>query len=96
MLDAERLDFIDHVNPPGAAKEATGLVTRFSCIHQETPPGFPVVLKLLSEADLVKVLGNSFFCDFDKERVVFERPGQDRGESSSRWRPSACPVRWLA
>lgn len=72
VMDGERLDFIDHVNPPGGGKEATGLVTRFSRNHQETPPGFPVVLTLLSEADLVKVLGNSFFCDFDRERVAFD------------------------
>ncbi|MFA7431177.1 MAG: virulence factor SrfC family protein, partial [Rhodospirillaceae bacterium] len=71
VLDGERLDFIDHINPPGGGKEATGLVTRFTRNPSVTAPGFPVHLVLLNEADLVKLLGNSFFCDFDREKVTF-------------------------
>lgn len=71
VLDGSRFDFIDHINPPGGGKEATGLVTRFTRNPAATTPGYPVHLELLNEADVVKVLGNSFFCDFDRERVTF-------------------------
>ncbi|MGH8547377.1 MAG: putative virulence factor [Methylococcales bacterium] len=67
----KRLDFIEHINPPGGGKEATGLVTRFSRQAEAPPPGYPIQLALFSEADIVKILGNSFFNDFDRERVVF-------------------------
>ncbi|GHU05968.1 hypothetical protein FACS1894205_6730 [Alphaproteobacteria bacterium] len=72
VLDGEELDFIDHINPPGGGKEATGLVTRFTRTPVATAPGFPVQLALLSEADVVKILGNSFFSDFDHEKVAFD------------------------
>ncbi|HLO76233.1 MAG TPA: putative virulence factor [Magnetospirillum sp.] len=72
VLDGERLDFIDHINPPGGGKEATGLVTRFTRKPQTTTRGYPVLLSLLNEADMVKILGNSFFLDFDRERASFD------------------------
>lgn len=68
LLDGERLSFIAHVNPPGGGKEATGLVTRFTRCPLATPSGYPVRLSLFSEIDLVKILGNSFFNDFDHEQ----------------------------
>ncbi|WP_295449761.1 virulence factor SrfC family protein [uncultured Thiodictyon sp.] len=68
----DTLDFLTHVNPPGGGKEATGLVTRLTRRPVATAPGFPVRLHLLSAADLVKVLGNAFFNDFDRERTPFE------------------------
>ena len=72
VLDGERLNFIGHINPPGEGKEATGLVTRFTRQKSDTPEGYPVELTLFTEADLVKILGNCFFNDFDRERVKFE------------------------
>jgi len=72
ILDGQELDFIGHINPPGGGKEATGLVTRFTRQANETPKGYPVELTLFTEADVIKVLGNSFFNDFDRERVRFE------------------------
>ena len=68
-LDGERLNFIQHVNPPGHGKEATGLVTRFTRGATDAPSGYPLELSLFSEVDLIKVLGNSFFNDFDREQV---------------------------
>lgn len=67
--DGNRLDFITHVNPPGGGKEATGLVTRFTRQAEAGPRGFPIELRLFSEIDLAKILGNSFLNDFDKEKV---------------------------
>ncbi|MGY6216116.1 putative virulence factor [Methylolobus aquaticus] len=72
LLDGQRVDFIGHLNPPGGGKEATGLVTRFTRRPGSAPAGHPVELTLFSEADLVKILGNSFFNDFDRERVAFD------------------------
>ncbi|HRW59050.1 MAG TPA: putative virulence factor [Defluviicoccus sp.] len=72
VLEGQHLDFIGHINPPGGGKEATGLVTRFTRQTMATPKGYPVALTLFTEADLVKILGNSFFHDFDRERVKFD------------------------
>lgn len=71
-LQGRHLNFIQHVNPPGHGKEATGLVTRFTRQPVAAPPGYPLELTLLSEADLAKVLGNAFFHDFDREQVDWD------------------------
>ncbi|MDR5900295.1 putative virulence factor [Halomonas vilamensis] len=63
-----RLDFIEHVNPVGGGKEATGLVTRFSRSASSGPAEFPVELKLFREIEIAKVLANTWFNDFDHER----------------------------
>lgn len=68
-LGAERLNFIKHINPPGGGKEATGLVTRFTRRASRAPASHPVDVKLLSEGDVIKILGNSFYSDFDSEKV---------------------------
>ncbi len=73
-LDGARLDFIFDINPPGGGKEATGLVTRFTRRANAAPRGYPIELTLFSEADLVKVLGNSYFNDFDRERTPELKP----------------------
>ncbi len=59
---AEPIDFLKEINP-GGERESTGVVTRFSCRPRTTPEGFPVCLRLLSEADIIKILGNSAFLD---------------------------------
>lgn len=71
-VGGERLNFLTHINPPGGGKEATGLVTRLTQRPAPAATGFPVRLHLLSLGELVKVLGNSFFKDFDRERVPFD------------------------
>ncbi len=71
LMDGERLNFISHVNPPGSGKEATGIVTRFTRQPGQGPAGFPVALSLLSEADLVKIIGNTYFLDFDPQKVEY-------------------------
>ena len=71
VYDGQRLDFMQHVNPPGGGKEATGLVTRFTRKSEATPSGFPIQLAIFSEIDLAKILGNSFFNDFNREKVKF-------------------------
>ncbi|AKA21637.1 putative virulence factor [Pseudomonas chlororaphis] len=69
----KRLDFIEHINPVGGGKEATGLVTRFSRRAKPSDdPQFPVELKLFNEIELAKILANSWFKDFDLERISYE------------------------
>src|SRR5262249_45263076 len=59
------IDFVSQINPEGG-KESTGLVTRFSIRHQPTPAGYPVALRLLSQTDIVKILGNAYLSDCDQ------------------------------
>lgn len=75
VLDGTRLDFVDHVNPPGGGKEATGLVTRFTRRGHAQAPGFPLQLRLFSEVELVKIFANSFFNDFNFEKTGFSFEG---------------------
>ncbi|WP_282605703.1 virulence factor SrfC family protein [Pelagibius sp. Alg239-R121] len=60
----EGMDFIEEINPEGD-KEATGLVTRFTMRPETCPPGYPVTLKILSEADVIRIIANTFFRDGD-------------------------------
>lgn len=69
------VDFITQINPLGG-KEATGVVTRFTLQAEPTPPGFPVVLRLLSQADIIKIIVNSYFQDGDQE---YEPPLDEDG-----------------
>ncbi|MWN32018.1 MULTISPECIES: putative virulence factor [unclassified Gilliamella] len=69
VVDNEVLDFIDHVNPVGSGKEATGLVTRFSRIAKGGIPNYPLELKLFNEIEIVKILINAYFKDFDQQKV---------------------------
>ncbi|MFY9137700.1 putative virulence factor [Zwartia sp.] len=68
-VDGKRLDFLSHINPPGGGKEATGLVTRFSFKAKQGPAGFPLELKLFDEIELVKIMSNSYFNDFNFEKI---------------------------
>ena len=68
------LDYIREINPEGE-DESTGLVTRFTMARAPVPEGFPVRLTLLSEADIVRTLVNSFFMDGDRSEPSPE-PGQ--------------------
>ncbi|MGI0524787.1 virulence factor SrfC family protein [Rhizobium giardinii] len=65
--DGKDVDFIREINP-GGDRESTGLVTRFSIRQEPSPAGSPVVLRMLSETDVAKILGNSFFLDGDPKK----------------------------
>jgi hypothetical protein len=64
-FDGKLLDFVKDLNPEGG-KEATGLVTRFTLRRAKTPAGLPVALRLLSQTDIVKIIGNSYYSDCDQ------------------------------
>lgn len=69
-VEGQVLDFIDHINPPGGGKEATGLVTRFSRTARGGISGYPLELKLFQEIEIVKILMNAYFKDFDQQRIM--------------------------
>lgn len=73
-FEGRALDYIREINPEGEG-ESTGLVTRFTMVREPTPEGFPVRLKLLSEADILRTIVNSFFMDGDRSEPVPE-PGE--------------------
>ena len=66
-------DFLREINPPGN-RESTGLVTRFGLGLSDGPADFPVKVRLLTQTDIVKILGNSFLLDFDHQKAEFVRP----------------------
>ena len=67
------LDFVREINPEGG-REFTGLVTRFSMRAVTSPSGYPVAVRLLSQADVVKILGNTYLldCELDDEVIPDE------------------------
>jgi hypothetical protein len=69
-------NFIQEINPEGG-KEATGLVTRFTVVKGTRNAAFPVELRLLSETDLVKIMGNSFLSDFDQHNRKLGLPREE-------------------
>jgi hypothetical protein len=62
-------EYISEINPSGD-RECTGLVTRFTLNSGHKNSEFPVLLKLLSEIDLVCILINSYFHDGDQRHEV--------------------------
>ncbi|MFD2265035.1 virulence factor SrfC family protein [Lacibacterium aquatile] len=69
-------DFLRDINPPGD-RESTGLVTRFTTARSGTvDPAFPVELRLLSETDIVKILANAYFSDFDANNLKIAAPNE--------------------
>lgn len=71
-FDGRLLNFVEHFNPEGGGKEATGLVTRFSRNAKDGVEGYPLELQIFSEVEMIKILINSFFNDFDKEKLDYE------------------------
>ena len=49
----------------------------FHTQRESNPSRFPIQLTLFSEADLVKILGNAFFNDFDRQQVDFNTDPED-------------------
>lgn len=58
-------NFIEEINPPGGGSESTSLVSRFSVDYKPINSRFPVKAILLSPADIVLVLCDSFYNDIN-------------------------------
>lgn len=68
-FDGKKVSFFNHMNPIGGDFEATGIVTRFTKFDDKGVPGFPIKVKVFNEADLVKVLINSYNLDLNLKAV---------------------------
>ena len=61
----QEIDFIRDINPEGG-RESTGLVTRFTLQPAAgATTAAPVQMRLLTQTDLVKILGNTYYADCD-------------------------------
>ena len=58
-------NFIEEINPPGGGTESTSLISRFSINYKPTNAKFPIKAVLLSPADIVLVLCDSFYNDIN-------------------------------
>lgn len=58
----EPVSYINKINIDKGT-ESTGVVTRFTLRPAPAPAGFPVRLRLLSHADIIKILANAYFFD---------------------------------
>ncbi len=58
-------NFIEEINPPGGGSESTSLISRFSVNYKPINPKFPIKAILLSPADIVLVLCDSFYNDIN-------------------------------
>ncbi|MDR2384618.1 MAG: putative virulence factor [Tannerella sp.] len=56
-------NFIEEINPPGGGSESTSLVSRFSVGYKPENQKYPVKAVLLSPADIVLALCDSFYND---------------------------------
>ena len=58
-------NFIEEINPPGGGSESTSLISRFSVNYKPVNSKYPIRAILLSPADLVLVLCDSFYNDIN-------------------------------
>jgi hypothetical protein len=56
-------NFIEEINPKGGGMESTSLVTRFSVNYEPKNQKFPVKAVLLSPADIILILSDSYYND---------------------------------
>ena len=82
-FEDECLNYISKINPEGEG-ESTGLVTRFTMNKTNCPEGYPVKLLILSEADIVRILCNSFYMDGDQSEQSIE--AEELNEHITRFR----------
>ena len=69
----QRLNFLQDLNPQGG-KESTGLVSRFTVRGVVAPAAAPVPVRLLSQADVVKILANTYLEDFKVRGLLHPEP----------------------
>lgn len=69
----EDVDFIASINPPGGGKEATGLVSRFTTENNWQAGQKPYLLRLFSQADVVKIIANGYLSDITQYTYTVNR-----------------------
>jgi hypothetical protein len=74
---SKNVDFLKDINP-GGERESTGVVTRFTLSDPRVQDErYPVEARILSESELIKVLANSFFSDFNHQANQFRQDGHE-------------------
>jgi hypothetical protein len=73
-------NFIEEINPPGGGNESTSLVSRFSVNYKPVNQKFPVKAILLSPADIVLVLCDSFYNDIKADHSLILQSEQINSE----------------
>lgn len=63
-------NFIEEINPIGGGNEATSLVSRFSVTYKPTNSKFPIKAVLLSPADIVLFLCDSYYNDIKSDHAL--------------------------
>lgn len=61
-------NFVEHINPIGEGKEATGVVTRFSSFNRNKDlysPEYPIRFRSLNVRDIILIICDAYFNDFD-------------------------------
>lgn len=69
VWDNQKINFLTHVNPQGHDHEATGFVTRFTHDKATGIQNFPIEVRVFDEADIIMILINTFFNDFDQDKI---------------------------
>lgn len=64
------VDFLSQINPEGKGTEATAAVTRFGSFPVSDPSRLPVEVLMLSATDLILLLCDSYYLDFDARRAL--------------------------
>lgn len=73
-------NFIKEINPPGGDNESTSLVSRFSVNSKPINSKFPVKAILLTPADLVLVLCDSYYNDIKADHNLIPQTDQINSE----------------
>ena len=73
-------NFIEEINPIGGGNESTSLVSRFSVSYKPINPSFPIKATLLSLADIVLVLCDSYYNDIKADHGLIWQAEQINAE----------------
>ncbi len=83
MVDSPKgsCNFVDEINPIGGGQEATGVVTRFSSYGHNPSDyvaDYPIRFRSLSVKDIILIICDSYFNDFDDYTTDGEKELQDK------------------
>lgn len=76
-------NFIEEINPRGEGNESTSLVSRFSVNYKPINSSFPIKATLLSPADIVLVLCDSYYNDIKVDHSFIMQKEQIKEELSA-------------
>lgn len=62
--------FKDEMNPSGGGSESTAVVSRFASDYEPSNPKYPIKALLLTPADIVLVLCDSYYKDVKRDEVI--------------------------